>query len=70
MQIGIAEKFETQSLRRDANNGVGDSVQDKRLAHGLGVAAEMALPEGIAQDGFMVVSGLLFLGCKGATDRE
>ena len=65
-QVGQAER-EAKSRRHHAHDGVGKSVDVHRLSNHAGIAAEVLLPDLIAEHGHVVAPVLLLTGNERAT---
>src|SRR2546430_17350930 len=60
---------EVKSRRHYTNDAVFLSVEFNLGAHKLGISAEMALPEAVAENGFTISSRLILAGEPGSAQK-
>ena len=64
--FGVGEEV----LSQDADDGVGLVAQGERLADDVGIAAEFALPQAVAQHHDFAAVGRVFLRGEGAAQHD
>ena len=64
--IGGLEQFESRG--HDANNGVRARIEIDRFADRVGCAAELALPQAVAQNRDAECAGAIFVSAKSSAD--
>ena len=65
----IEGAVEGASRRQDADDGMGHVVEENRPVQNRRVGAELIHPQHMAEDGHLVLAGLILVGEKGSAER-